>query len=108
MDVDVPGGQRAFISPDSTVAYTQAHSIYIPSGSRTDAFGAYLGGGLVNVAGDGRPWVACPPPIHSDSMPWALYARNSTNADQFKDCPAVNLVTVPLEDRLGVPAWQYT
>jgi hypothetical protein len=37
-DVEVPGGQLAYVGPDGALGYTQAHSASIPTGSFTGGF----------------------------------------------------------------------
>jgi hypothetical protein len=51
MDVEVPGGQQVYLNPYWDVAYTQAHSASIPSGSIRTGLAAYQGGGFVNLNG---------------------------------------------------------
>lgn len=38
MNVEVPGGQLAYVAPDGTFGYTQAHSASLPEGAITDGF----------------------------------------------------------------------
>ncbi|KAK3313727.1 carbohydrate binding-domain-containing protein [Apodospora peruviana] len=108
MDVMVPGGQGVYLRPDWNVGYTQAHSAYIPPGSLTTGFGAYVGGGFVNLNGNGWPWVACPPTASGGGGGvWNLVAKNSTNAASLNLCTPVNLKINPLpQGTYG--AWQYT
>ncbi|KAM7195364.1 carbohydrate-binding module family 52 protein [Rhypophila sp. PSN 637] len=108
MNVMVPGGQQAYLTPDWGVGYTQAHSAYIPSGSLTTGFGAYQGGGFVNLNGNGWPWVACPPTSSGGGGGiWTLVAKNSTNAASLNLCTPINLKINPLPQG-SVGAWQYT
>lgn len=107
MNVMVPGGQQAYLDPYWGMGYTQAHSAYIPPGSRTDGFGAYEGGGFVNLNGNGWGWVACPPRASGGGgTAWVLIARNATNAPGLSGCTQVNLKIVPQTSGFG--AWQYT
>ncbi|KAL2129050.1 hypothetical protein VTI74DRAFT_8293 [Chaetomium olivicolor] len=108
MSVMVPGGQQAYLDPYWNMAYTQAHSAYIPPGSTTTGFGAYKGGGFVNLNGNGWGWVACPPRASGGGgTAWNLVAKNETNAAILNDCPAVNLKINELPSGT-VGAWQYT
>lgn len=108
MSVMVPGGQQAYLDPYWNVKYTQAHSAYIPPGSITTGFGAYLGGGFVNLNEGSWGWVACPPRASGGGGPaWNLVAKNATNADIVKDCTPINLKVNPLPSGT-VGAWQYT
>ncbi|KAK4451269.1 carbohydrate binding-domain-containing protein [Podospora aff. communis PSN243] len=112
MNVMVPGGQAAYLSPESRIGYTQAHSAYVPEGSKRTGLAAYQGGGLVNLNGGGWGWAACPStaPGGSGSY-WSLVARNETNAEGLATwgCREVNLKV----DVLGTGpsefgAWQYS
>ena len=108
MSVVVPGGQQAYLTANGYMAYTQAHSTYIPPGSVTTGFAAYLGGGFVNLNGNGRGWVACPPRASGGGgTAWNLVAKYDTDPDRFKDCTAINLKVNPLPSGT-FGAWQYT
>ncbi|KAK3944340.1 carbohydrate-binding module family 52 protein [Diplogelasinospora grovesii] len=108
MDVEVPGGQLVYLDPFWNVGYTQAHSASIPSGSITTGFGAYQGGGFVNLNGNGWGWVACPPTAAGGGGGvWNLVAKNSTNAASLSGCTALNLKINPLPQGT-IGAWQYT
>ncbi|KAK4221436.1 carbohydrate-binding module family 52 protein [Podospora fimiseda] len=108
MNVKVPGGQLVYLTPDWQVGYTQAHSAYIPSGSITGGFGAYEGGGFVNLNGNGFGWVACP--IRASGPTggvWQLFGRNETNGASLSYCTPINLKINPTPaGEFG--AWQYT
>lgn len=107
MDTMVPGGQQAYLGPDWNMHYTQAHSAYIPAGSLTQGFGAYEGGGFVNLNGNGWGWVACPPQASGGGgTAWNLVGRNETNAASLTACTPVNLKINPLPSGT-VGAWQY-
>ncbi|KAK4182504.1 carbohydrate binding-domain-containing protein [Podospora australis] len=107
MNTLVPGGQRIYLDPSWNVAYTQAHSAYIPSGSLTTGFAAYKDGGFVNLNGNGWGWVACPPRASGPAGPaWNLIARNETNAESLNYCTPINLKVNPFPSRAA--AWQYT
>ncbi|KAK3990134.1 carbohydrate-binding module family 52 protein [Cladorrhinum sp. PSN332] len=106
MNVKVPGGQLVYLGPDWQVGYTQAHSAYIPPGSLTTGFGAYQGGGFVNLNGNGAGWLACP--IRASGPTggfWQLFGRNATNAAALSYCTPINLKINPTS---GFGAWQYT
>ncbi|KAK0711707.1 carbohydrate binding-domain-containing protein [Lasiosphaeris hirsuta] len=108
MAVVVPGGQEVYLAPDWSVGYTQAHSAGMPAGSVVGGFGAYVGGGFVNLNGDGWGWVACaPPPGAADDARWRLVGRNATSAAALAGCAPVNLKVVPFNSS-SVGAWQYT
>lgn len=108
MNVMVPGGQQVYLRPDWNLGYTQAHSAYIPPGSLTTGFGAYQGGGFVNLNGNGWPWVACPPTASGGGGGlWNLVAKNSSNAASLSTCTPINLKINPLP-QTGPSAWQYT
>ncbi|KAL2155781.1 hypothetical protein VTH82DRAFT_523 [Thermothelomyces myriococcoides] len=108
MSVMVPGGQQAYLDQYWNMGYTQAHSAYIPPGSITTGFGAYEGGGFVNLNGNGWGWAACPPRASGGGGPaWNLAARNDSNADRYKDCTPINLRIHSLP-RGTYGAWQYT
>ena len=108
MSVLVPGGQQAYLDPYWNMAYTQAHSAYIPPGSATTGFGAYQGGGFVNLNGNGWGWVACPPTASGGGgTAWNLVAKNETNAAKLNGCTAVNLKINALPSGT-FGAWQYT
>jgi len=107
MDVEVPGGQQVYLNPYWDIAYTQAHSAYIPPGSLTTGLAAYQGGGFVNLNGNGAGWVACPPTaMGGGGNVWALIAKNSTNAANLGLCTGVNLKVNVIAP--GPAAWQYT
>jgi len=109
MNVMVPGGQQAYLDPYWGMAYTQAHSAYIPSGSTTTGFAAYAGGGFVNLNGNGWGWVACPPRASGGGgTQWVLIARNETSAPTLAQggCVEVNLKVEARPDG-SVGAWQY-
>ncbi|GAB1320865.1 Carbohydrate-binding module family 52 protein [Madurella fahalii] len=108
MNVMVPGGQRAYLDPYWNMAYTQAHSAFMPPGSTPAGFGAYQGGGFVNLNGNGWGWVACPPRASGGGgTQWNLVAKNETNAAILNGCPAINLKINPLPSG-SISAWQYT
>ncbi|KAK3334061.1 carbohydrate binding-domain-containing protein [Cercophora scortea] len=103
----VPGGQQVYLDPNWNLAYTQAHSAYIPPGSTVSGFAAYAGGGLVNLNGNGWGWVGCPPTASGGGGGvWNLVARNSSNAASLNNCTPVNLKINTLPG--GSYAWQYT
>jgi hypothetical protein len=112
MNVMVPGGQGAYLSPDSRIGYTQAHSAYVPEGSKRTGFAAYQGGGLVNLNGGGWGWAACPSTAAGGSGTyWSLVARNATNAEGLAvwNCREVNLKVDVLGTGPGeFGAWQYS
>ncbi|KAK0637401.1 carbohydrate binding-domain-containing protein [Bombardia bombarda] len=108
MDVIVPGGQQVYLDPFWSVAYTQAHSAYVPSGSIRTGLAAYAGGGFINLNGNGWGWVACPPRASGPAGPqWGLVGRNATNAENLTGCTPVNL-KVNLLPVGAVGAWQYS
>lgn len=108
MSVMVPGGQQAYLDPYWGMAYTQAHSAYIPPGSTREGFGAYQGGGFINLNGNGWGWVACPPRASGGGgTAWTLIGKNATNADSLNGCTAINLKVNPLPSGT-FGAWQYT
>jgi len=108
MDTLVPGGQQFYLDPFWNVAYTQAHSAYIPPGSTVGGLTAYRGGGLVNLNSGGWGWVACPPRASGGGGPgWNLVARNASNAASLGECAGVNLKVNELPQGT-VAAWQYT
>ncbi|KAK1835162.1 carbohydrate binding-domain-containing protein [Podospora conica] len=104
MNTMVPGGQQAYFGPAGEIGYTQAHSASMPKGSRQTGFGAYLGGGLVDIGGGGLGWAACPPTQSSGRDGWGLVARGE--GVDAKGCTPVNLEVKVLEK--GASAWQYT
>jgi len=109
MDAVVPGGQLFYLDPSGNVAYTQAHSAYIPAGSTVGGVTAYRGGGLVNLNSGGWGWVACPPRASGGGGPgWNLRARNASNAASLAECSAVNLRVNELAPGTAAAAWQYT
>ncbi|KAK4246174.1 carbohydrate-binding module family 52 protein [Corynascus novoguineensis] len=108
MSVMVPGGQGAYLDPYWNMGYTQAHSAYIPPGSITTGFGAYEGGGFVNLNGNGWGWAACPPRASGGGGPaWNLVARNETNTERYNQCSPINLKINSLPSGT-YGAWQYT
>ncbi|KAL2271952.1 hypothetical protein VTJ83DRAFT_1323 [Remersonia thermophila] len=108
MSVMVPGGQQAYLDPYWNMAYTQAHSAYVPPGSLRTGFGAYQGGGFVNLNGNGWGWVACPPKASGGGgTAWNLVGRNDTNAGSLSACHPVNLKVNPVPAGT-YGAWQYT
>ena len=110
MNTMVPGGQQAYLGPDSYMAYTQAHSAYIPPGSKVTGFAAYEGGGFVNLNSGGWGWVACPPRASGGGGgSWGLVARNESTAGALETagCKEVNL-KVERWERQEYGAWQYT
>jgi len=103
MNVMVPGGQQVYLDAQQwTMGYTQAHSAYVPPGSLREGFGAYEGGGFVNLNGGGLGWVACQ---EGSGGGWTLRGRNETNAAGLAGCTGVNLRVVK---ESGFGAWQYT
>lgn len=108
MSVMVPGGQQAYLDPYWNMAYTQAHSAAMPSGSIASGFGAYQGGGFINLNGNGWGWVACPPRASGGGgQRWNLVARNETTANALKECHPINLKINSLPSGT-IGAWQYT
>jgi hypothetical protein len=110
MDVYVPGGQQVYLNPFWNIGYTAPHSAFIPPGSLVTGFGAYKGGGFVNLNGNGWGWVACPPTAAGgggNDGRWNLVAKNTTNAKNLGNCYAVNLKIKELpQNTFG--AWEYT
>lgn len=112
MNTMVPGGQRFYLDPYWSVAYTQAHSAYIPPGSTVGGLVAYAnGGGFVNLNGPGTGWIACPSTASGGGGVdgrWDLRSENATTAPNRPAlCKGINLaVNVASSDREA--AWQYT
>jgi hypothetical protein len=108
MSVMVPGGQQAYLDPYWNMAYTQAHSAYVPPGSIRSGFGAYQGGGFVNLNGNGWGWVACPPRASGGGgTAWNLVGKNETNAGTLEGCHPINL-KINSQPSGTYGAWQYT
>jgi len=106
MDVTVPGGQQYYVDPYGGLAYTQAHSAYIPPGITVGGIAAYQNGGFINLNSP-FGWVACPPTsaAQNDGR-WGLYLKTQKNAANLGGCTGVNLLVKHFNG--GSAAWQYT
>lgn len=71
MDVEVPGGQQWYIDPSGSLAFTQPHSAFIPSGSQVGGFAAYENGGLVNLDSP-FGFYACPYVSSAEDVYWDI------------------------------------
>ncbi|GME37103.1 uncharacterized protein LTHEOB_3297 [Neofusicoccum parvum] len=99
MQVVVPGGQRFYINPIGSLAYTQAHSAFIPGGSIVGKIEAFQDGGFVYAEGGG--WYACPV---SDPDTYQIVNRlEGVVLDAA--CIGINIVTNSVDG--GPFAWQY-
>lgn len=105
MDVEVPGGQQLYLNPAWTLAYTQAHSASIPSGSLIGGLVACQGGGFINNNVGALGWVACPPAAAGGA--WALFGINATSQAHHTACSRVQL-QVHNQPNNVYGAWQYT
>lgn len=117
-DVEVPGGQLAYVGPDGALGFTQAHSAYIPPGSFTQEFSwtplhtnSVLGQrGELNFAAPGLAetgFFACPcVPDYITGATYRIFAQVSGFKEQH--CIELGkLRTTEFKDG-GFGAWQYT
>jgi hypothetical protein len=117
-DVEVPGGQLAYVGPDGALGYTQAHSASIPSGSFTEGFSwsplhtnSVLGqrGDLDFVAPgatSGGFW-ACPDvPVYVPGATYKIFAK----VPGFVEDNCIDLGTLRTTEfkEAEFGAWQYT
>ncbi|KAJ4375258.1 hypothetical protein N0V83_002344 [Neocucurbitaria cava] len=102
MGVVVPGGQQAYVAPDGSLSYTQAHSAYIPTDSIIDQFS-------VDAPEDGQAFgylhfetgfVACPA---GEGQGYQVFGQVS-NAIFGPDCLGFSALTVATDEP---GAWQY-
>lgn len=103
----VPGGQQLVVLPDGQLAYTTAHSLYVPPGSQWCPL-RYQGGGqygeLIPNAFDTNSLMACP--AAQDAWQVFLGLDNATvPSGKVSDCIIFDALTVNATD---IGAWQYT
>ncbi|KAK6523998.1 hypothetical protein TWF694_005666 [Orbilia ellipsospora] len=72
MNTVVPGGQQLYIDPHGALAYTQAHSASIPSGSLTTGFQVKQSGGLWYFSHCEGGFLACPLK-KGTTGPWKIF-----------------------------------
>ena len=99
MSAEVAGGQAIYVTRDFTVGYQPAHMSTLPDGARLDKFRAFAGGGFFNTLGGMYGWAVC-----GDGVTKQLHVKNSTNANELKNCVGINL---RVEDYDGPGAFQY-
>ncbi|KAN0085582.1 hypothetical protein V8E54_002049 [Elaphomyces granulatus] len=107
LSVNVPGGQRVYVSPIGELGYTQAHSGYFPPGSFLSPFEYTPGIPFGHYTFDGKDFIACPN-SKEDPTTWEVFAH-IPNAivptGDIQDCLPFRAVT----EVFGSPpaAWQY-
>ncbi|KAJ6164992.1 hypothetical protein N7470_003664 [Penicillium chermesinum] len=104
MDVEVPGGQQTYVEASGALAFTQAHSAYIPAGASV--------GGLRYEPG--KPWshltykdtglMACP----TEDKRWQVYvAQQNATVPSGKVSDCLGFSAIALTYKGDIPAWQY-
>ncbi|OKL63210.1 hypothetical protein UA08_01319 [Talaromyces atroroseus] len=110
LDVEVPGGQVIYVNPSGALAFTMAHSIYIPSGSQQGPFSYDSGSpfGSYSTSSFGATgFMACPDDAMSPTS-WQVFAaiQNATvPTGNVADCLGFDAATVDYDG--DIPAWQY-
>ncbi|KAF2092094.1 carbohydrate-binding module family 52 protein, partial [Saccharata proteae CBS 121410] len=99
---NVPGGQELFFYQDGALGFTQAHSIFVPSGATFGGVDGYLNGGIFGFpAGNG--WYAC----SQGTAGWQLYqAFEGSNVSST--CTPLSIKAKNMGPNESLYAWQYT
>jgi len=110
MDTEVPGGQQIYVAPDGSLSFTQAHSIYIPTGSALGPFTVTAGvpDARYSFTGWGASGFMACPNTASDPTSWQVFAalQNATvPTKNVNDC--LGFDALALNYTGTVPAWQY-
>lgn len=99
-NVEVPGGQQIYVTPNGAVSFTQAHTNLAPPGSYFSGFSLK---GEVLKFGD-EDFYACPP---ADNSPTSQLYVGFPEVEENPECYKIELITAPGNDT-GFAAWQYT
>ena len=100
--IDLLSHRRYYIEPDGALGFSQARSLFIPTGS---VFGvtAYANGGFTY---NGAPWTACPINGEGEDQRWQVFAQLPGLFFPATCIPFEALVVPNTSGRPG--AWQYT
>ncbi|KAI1617969.1 hypothetical protein EDD36DRAFT_18135 [Exophiala viscosa] len=107
MAVLVPGGQSIYMTPTGEIAYTQAHSTFMPAGSVTCPFtyikAAQAPFGLLSTLSGG--FMACP----TDGNTWQVFAslQNAT-VPQGNVSQCLGFDALAIDSTETYAAWEYT
>lgn len=105
MNVIVPGGQQAYVTPDGQLGYTIAHSAAVPEGSVLSPF-LYTpqtsAGTVGNLQFNGQGFNACPT---ASAGVFQVYAVGAP-AFVRTDCIGINIATS--NSGTLTPAWQFS
>jgi hypothetical protein len=110
-DTEVPGGQQIYVNPQGALSFTQAHSIYIPTGSSYGPFNYSPGQPFGHYTFEGwgaTGFMACPNTVGNPSS-WQVFAaiQNATvPTGDVSDCLGFDAAAIAYNG--SVPAWQYT
>lgn len=100
MGVLVPGGQQAYIAPDGSLSFTQAHSVAIPEGSVVDQFSytAPANGAAFGYLNFETGFVACPTKEPSQTG-YQVFGQKTDGATFGADCLGFSALASKLLDR---------
>ncbi|KAK6354472.1 hypothetical protein TWF730_008872 [Orbilia blumenaviensis] len=88
MNVIVPGGQQLYIGPTGELAYTQAHSAAIPSGSTKNGFKLTETNRQIYLSNGNNDFLACPlTKKTAKTGPWKVFV-NVNGKLKDKDVPS--------------------
>ncbi|KAL8685469.1 MAG: hypothetical protein Q9218_007740 [Villophora microphyllina] len=116
LDIEVPGGQRIYVSSTGALGFTQAHSGLIPDGAALQTFNATMGpenGPLGHFTFEGlgaTGFIACP--VSKGKGPYQVFAdvkglKDGDVPSKCKeDCLGFDALTAPFGQEAS--AWQYS
>lgn len=103
MDVEVPGGQQAFIDPtDGSFSFSTPHGS-APQGSILTGFEynpTGINADIGELTFDGEGFFACPT---NGTFPYQIFVLEAGVADA--ECIGISVATATSE---GIAAWEYT
>jgi len=107
LDVEVPGGQIVYVTPDGEFGYSIPHSAVLPDGAVTTGFvyspaASENSVGTLTFGNGAQGFLACPT-ANSTSV-WSV-SSTATNGSVPEQCLGINLATVAYDD--GYAAWEY-
>lgn len=114
ISVSVPGGQQQYVEPGGRVGYTQAHSLYMPTGSIPGGFSYFKCsnesyGHITTTAFGATGLMACPD--NSSGTPQYVIFASIPNvrvpSGNVQDCIGFDGLTSDYDGPIPA-AWQYT
>lgn len=102
-DVVVPGGQQVYVNPDGALAFTMAHSAYIPPGSLTSGFTYQPGAAYGDFSAPGGGFMACP--VNGDWQVFVAVHNVTVPSGDVSSCLGFDALTSPYTG--DAPVWQF-